>query len=163
MVHVRKEGLWQRKTQKGLMTSGNIYEQLIFFSIPLLLGNFFQLMYNTIDSVVVGNFVGPTALAAVGASTPIINFMIAFFMGLATGAGVVVSRYYGAREKVMDVHRSVHTFLTFSIALWDCTECHRCIDGTSIPEMDVNTGRYLCTGKFLSCHLLCRQCLCNNL
>ena len=66
------------KQQKGLMTSGNIYEQLIFFSIPLLLGNFFQLMYNTIDSVVVGNFVGSTALAAVGASTPIINFMINF-------------------------------------------------------------------------------------
>lgn len=102
------------KQQKGLMTSGNIYEQLIFFSIPLLLGNFFQLMYNTIDSVVVGNFVGSTALAAVGASTPIINFMIAFFMGLATGAGVVVSRYYGAR-KPDDVHKSVHTFLAFSI------------------------------------------------
>jgi Na+-driven multidrug efflux pump len=68
------------KQTKGLMTSGRIYEQLILFSIPLLLGNFFQLMYNTIDSVVVGNFVGPTALAAVGASTPIINFMIAFFM-----------------------------------------------------------------------------------
>ena len=96
------------------MTSGRIYEQLIFFSIPLLLGNFFQLMYNTIDSVVVGNFVGPTALAAVGASTPIINFMIAFFMGLATGAGVVVSRYYGARRSD-DVHNSVHTFLMFSL------------------------------------------------
>lgn len=100
--------------QKGLMTSGNIYRQLIFFSIPLLLGNFFQLMYNTIDSVVVGNFVGSTALAAVGASTPIINFMIAFFMGLATGAGVVVSRYYGAR-KSQDVHKAVHTFLSFSL------------------------------------------------
>lgn len=102
------------KKQKGLMTSGNIYEELIFFSIPLLLGNFFQLMYNTIDSVVVGNFVGSTALAAVGASTPIINFMIAFFMGLATGAGVVVSRYYGAR-KSQEVHKTVHTFLLFSI------------------------------------------------
>lgn len=100
--------------QKGLMTSGNIYKQLILFSIPLLLGNFFQLMYNTIDSVVVGNFVGSTALAAVGASTPIINFMIAFFMGLATGAGVVVSRYYGAR-KTTDVQKSVHTFLAFAL------------------------------------------------
>lgn len=100
--------------QKGLMTSGNIYKKLILFSIPLLLGNFFQLMYNTIDSVVVGNFVGSTALAAVGASTPIINFMIAFFMGLATGAGVVVSRYYGAR-KTESVHKTVHTFLLFAL------------------------------------------------
>ena len=99
--------------QKGLMTSGNIFQKLILFSIPLLLGNFFQLMYNTIDSVVVGNFVGPTALAAVGASTPIINLMIAFFMGLSTGAGVVVSRYYGAR-KVDEESRAIHTFIVFS-------------------------------------------------
>jgi len=104
----------KEKKNNGLMTSGNIYEQLIIFSIPLLLGNFFQLMYNTIDSVVVGNFVGSTALAAVGASTPIINFMIAFFMGLATGAGVVVSRYYGAR-KTDGVHKTVHTFIAFSL------------------------------------------------
>lgn len=95
------------------MTSGNIYQKIVLFSIPLLLGNFFQLMYNTIDSVVVGNFVGSTALAAVGASTPIINFMIAFFMGLSTGAGVVVSRYYGAR-RTEEESRAVHTFILFS-------------------------------------------------
>lgn len=95
------------------MTSGNIYEKIILFSIPLLLGNFFQLMYNTIDSVVVGNFVGSTALAAVGASTPIINFMIAFFMGLATGAGVIVSRYYGAR-RLEEEQKAIHTFVLFS-------------------------------------------------
>ncbi len=99
--------------KKGLMTEGSIYKKIILFSIPLLLGNFFQLMYNTIDSVVVGNFVGSTALAAVGASTPIINFMIAFFMGLSSGAGVVVSRYYGAR-KVDEESRAVHTFILFS-------------------------------------------------
>lgn len=107
------KGNLTRQEQKGLMTSGNIYEKIILFSIPLLLGNFFQLMYNTIDSVVVGNFVGSTALAAVGASTPIINFMIAFFMGLATGAGVIVSRYYGAR-RVEEEQRAIHTFVLFS-------------------------------------------------
>ena len=99
---------------KGLMTSGSIYKKIVLFSIPLLLGNFFQLMYNTIDSVVVGNAVGKTALAAVGASTPIINFMIAFFMGLSSGAGVVVSRFFGA-SKDDEVSRSVHTFMLFSI------------------------------------------------
>ena len=99
--------------KSGLMTEGSIPEKILLFSIPLLLGNFFQLMYNTIDSVVVGNFIGSTALAAVGASTPIINFMIAFFQGLATGAGVIVSRYYGARNKDK-VEKSVHTFIVFS-------------------------------------------------
>lgn len=99
---------------KGLMTEGGIYRRIILFSIPLILGNFFQLMYNTIDSVIVGNFVGKTALAAVGASTPVINLMIAFFMGLATGAGVVVARYYGAR-RVAEESDAIHTFLLFSI------------------------------------------------
>ena len=99
---------------RGLMTSGSIYKKIVLFSIPLLLGNFFQLMYNTIDSVVVGNAVGKTALAAVGASTPIINFMIAFFMGLSSGAGVVVSRYFGGRKND-EVGRTVHTFMLFSV------------------------------------------------
>jgi len=99
---------------KGLMTSGNIYKKIALFAIPLLLGNFFQLMYNTIDSIVVGNYVGKEALAAVGASTPIINLLIAFFQGLATGAGVVVSRYYGARKQE-DESKAIHSFLLFSI------------------------------------------------
>ena len=98
----------------GLMTTGNIYEKIAIFAIPLLLGNFFQLMYNTIDSIVVGNYVGKEALAAVGASTPIINLLIAFFQGLATGAGVIVSRYYGARD-IENESKSIHSFLVFSI------------------------------------------------
>lgn len=99
---------------KGLMISGNIYKKIALFAIPLLLGNFFQLMYNTIDSIVVGNYVGKEALAAVGASTPIINLLIAFFQGLATGAGVVVSRYYGARKQEEE-SKAIHSFLLFSI------------------------------------------------
>lgn len=102
-----------QNSTSGLMTEGSIFKKIFLFSIPLLLGNFFQLMYNTIDSVVVGNLVGSTALAAVGASTPIINFMIAFFQGLATGAGVIVSRYYGARN-LDKIQKSVHTFIVFS-------------------------------------------------
>lgn len=100
--------------ESGLMTTGNVYKKIALFALPLLLGNFFQLMYNTIDSVVVGNYVGKAALAAVGASTPIINLLIAFFQGLATGAGVVVSRYFGAR-KVNEESAAIHTFLLFSI------------------------------------------------
>lgn len=104
------------RKKSGLMTEGNIFEKILLFSIPLLLGNFFQLMYNAIDSFVVGNFVGKHALAAVGTSTPIINLMIAFFQGLATGAGVIVSKYYGARDKE-NVSKAVHTFVMFSLLL----------------------------------------------
>ncbi len=100
--------------ESGLMTEGSIFKKILLFSIPLLLGNFFQLMYNTIDSFVVGNYVGSSALAAVGSSTPIINFMIAFFQGLATGAGVVVSKYYGARNQDK-LEKAVHTFVVFSL------------------------------------------------
>jgi len=100
--------------EKGLMIEGGIYRCIIRFSIPLILGNFFQLMYNTIDSVIVGNFVGKTALAAVGACAPVIFLIIAFFMGLATGASVVVARYYGAR-RVAEESDAIHTFLLFSI------------------------------------------------
>ena len=99
--------------QRGLMTSGVIWKELLLFSIPLLLGNLFQLLYNTVDSIVVGNFVGHQALAAVGASTPLINMVIGFFMGVAAGAGVLVSRFFGAR-KLEELHIAVHTFVAFT-------------------------------------------------
>ena len=99
--------------QRGLMTSGVIWKELLLFSIPLLLGNLFQLLYNTVDSIVVGNFVGHKALAAVGASTPLINMLIGFFMGVAAGAGVLVSRFFGAR-KLEELHIAVHTFVAFT-------------------------------------------------
>ncbi|MCH4208249.1 MAG: MATE family efflux transporter [Solobacterium sp.] len=100
--------------KKGLMTSGSIYKCIFLFTIPLILGNFFQLMYNTIDSIIVGNYVGSTALAAVGTSTPIINLLIAFFQGLSTGAGVVVARYYGAR-KTEEESTAIHSFILFAL------------------------------------------------
>lgn len=104
------------KENRGLMTSGNIYAKIALFAVPLLLGNFFQLMYNTIDSIIVGNYVGATALAAVGASTPIINLLIGFFQGLATGAGVVVSRFFGAGRKE-DLSKAVHSFIVFAVII----------------------------------------------
>lgn len=92
------------------MTQGNILGHLLKFAFPLLLGNLFQQLYNTVDTVVVGNFVSSSALSAVGAVTPIVNMLIGAFSGLASGAGVVISRYYGAgrQDKVSDaVHTSV--------------------------------------------------------
>ena len=102
--------------KENSMTSGNILKQLIWFSIPLLLGNLFQQLYNTVDSVIVGNFVGKSALAAVGASAPIINMLVGFFMGLATGASVVISQYYGAKDEKR-LHDAVHTSMALTIVV----------------------------------------------
>ncbi|MEG0077218.1 MATE family efflux transporter [Anaerorhabdus sp.] len=96
------------------MTTGSIWKRILFFAIPLLLGNLFQLLYNTVDSVVVGQYVGKTALAAVGASNPLINLIIGFFMGVAVGAGVIVGRHFGANRKE-ELGVTVHTFVTFSL------------------------------------------------
>lgn len=70
------------------MTEGTIWRQIFLFSIPLILGNLLQQMYNTVDSIIVGNFVGSNALAAVGSSTSLICLLIAFSMGASAGAGV---------------------------------------------------------------------------
>ena len=78
------------------MTRGSIARLLLAFAIPLMLGNLFQQLYNTVDSLIVGNFVGKQALAAVGCTGPIINTLIGLFGGLAAGATVVISQYYGA-------------------------------------------------------------------
>ena len=88
----------QKKQQSMDMTSGSITKLLIMFAVPLVIGNLFQQLYNTVDSLVVGNFVGSHALAAVGSTTSIINMIVMFFTGTSVGAGVVISRYYGAHD-----------------------------------------------------------------
>lgn len=97
-----------------IMTEGVIWKQLLAFSLPLLVGNLFQQLYNTVDSVVVGNFIGSDALAAVGSSNSLINLIIGMFMGIGTGAGVIISQYYGADEK-QKLHWAVHTTMALSI------------------------------------------------
>ena len=99
-------------TGKNLMTEGNIWKKILFFSIPMILGNLLQQMYNTVDSIIVGNYVGSNALAAVGSSTSIINLLIAFSMGASAGAGVVVSQFTGAGNK-KGVRLSVIQLLQF--------------------------------------------------
>lgn len=81
-------------TEKStLLTQGSIWKRILSFAIPLFLGNLFQQLYNTVDSIVVGNFVGSDALAAVGSSGSLIFLMVGFFNGIAMGAGVVIARY----------------------------------------------------------------------
>ena len=102
------------KTKQRSMTEGVIWKELVLFSIPLLIGNLFQQLYNTVDSVIVGNYVGHNALAAVGASNPLSRLIIGFFMGISAGAGILVSRYFGGRKEE-DLSETIHTFYLFSI------------------------------------------------
>ena len=98
------------------ITEGVIWKQLLVFFFPILFGTFFQQLYNTTDAVVVGNFVGKQALAAVGGpASTLINLLVGFFTGLSSGATVVISQFYGAKNKD-DVHKAVHTSIALSIA-----------------------------------------------
>ena len=98
------------------MTQGSVVGHLVRFAVPLLLGNLFQQLYNTVDLWVVGKFVSNEAYSAVGTVTPITIMLIGFFMGLASGAGVVISQYYGAK-KYDQVRQTVHTSLVMTLAL----------------------------------------------
>lgn len=100
--------------KKGLMIEGVIWKELLFFSIPLLLGNLFQQLYNAVDSIIVGKYIGAQALAAVGSSAPIIHLLIGFFMGLSVGAGVVISRYFGAKKQE-EMMQSIYTTLALAV------------------------------------------------
>ena len=90
------------------MTSGSIIKQILLFSLPLMFGNIFQMLYNTVDSIVVGNYVSTQALAAVGSTTMIINMLVFFFNGFSVGASVVISRFFGAKE-IDRLHVAIET------------------------------------------------------
>ena len=96
------------------MTSGPIWQRIIAFAIPLFLGNLFQQLYNTADSLIVGNFLGSEALAAVSSSGNLIFLLVGFFNGMSVGAGVVIGRFYGAGD-LANVRRSIHTTIAFGL------------------------------------------------
>lgn len=98
-----------------IMTEGSIWKKILFFSIPLILGNLFQQLYNTVDSIIVGNYIGSEALAAVGSSGSLINLLIGFCIGASAGAGVVIAQFYGAQDKE-GVRKAVHTTIAIAIA-----------------------------------------------
>ena len=105
-----------RKTTVRDMTEGSIVKQVILFALPLMLGNIFQMLYNTVDSIVVGNFVGKQALAAVGSTTMIVNMMVFFFNGFSTGAGVIIANLFGARN-MEKLHKAVETTMAATFLL----------------------------------------------
>ena len=106
----------EEKKKSRLMTEGSIWKSILLFSVPLILGNLLQQLYNTADSIIVGNFVGSNALAAVGSSGSPIFLLIGFSQGIAVGAGVVVAQYLGAKDRE-DAQRAVHTALALAVLL----------------------------------------------
>ena len=81
------------------MTLGAPWKRILEFAIPMLIGNLAQQLYNTADSIIVGRYVGDNALAAVGSASPILNLLLALFVGVATGVGILVAQRYGAKDR----------------------------------------------------------------
>ena len=106
----------KKKTTSVDMTRGPISKEILMFALPLMLGNAFQMLYNTVDSIVVGNYVGTEALAAMGATTLITNMAVFFFNGFSIGAGVVIGRLFGAR-KIKELHEAVETTIAATLIL----------------------------------------------
>ena len=98
-----------------LMTEGSVWRHIVRFAMPVFWGNLFQQLYNVVDSLVVGNFLGSDALAAVGSSGSLIFLLVGLFSGIFTGASVVISRYFGARDE-RRVRKAVHTTVAFGLA-----------------------------------------------
>ena len=104
------------KAATGDQTTGVIWKQILFFFFPILLGTFFQQLYNTADAMIVGNYLGKEALSAVGGTTgTLINLLVIFFIGLSSGASVIVSQYYGA-GRPEQVSLAVHTAMALAVA-----------------------------------------------
>ena len=98
------------------MTTGNIWFLIIRFALPLLLGNLFQQLYNTVDSIILGNYVGKEALASVGATSPFVNTLIGFFMGFSTGGSILISQFFGAKN-IGSLRKTIHTLILSTVIL----------------------------------------------
>mgnify|MGYP000158162866 CR=1 FL=1 len=96
------------------LTKDNIFKALLLFAIPIFIANVFQQLYNTMDTMIVGNYLGSSALAAVSSSGNLIFLMVGFFNGIAIGAGVVVAKYFGAKKFDL-VQRAIHTIVALGI------------------------------------------------
>ena len=104
-----------KDTMENKITEGVIWKQLLLFFFPILVGTFFQQLYNTVDAVIVGRFVGKEALSCVsGSSGQIINLVVGFFTGLSAGATVMISQHFGAKNEEQ-LHKALHTAYAFAI------------------------------------------------
>ncbi len=101
-------------SEKNLLTVGSVPKKMLFFAIPIFLSNLFQQLYNAVDSLIVGNFVGQEALAAVGSSASLIMLLVGFVNGVSLGAGVLVARFFGAGDE-KEMERAVHTTIALGL------------------------------------------------
>ena len=102
-------------SEKNLLTVGSVPKKMLFFAIPIFLSNLFQQLYNAVDSLIVGNFVGQEALAAVGSSASLIMLLVGFVNGVSLGAGVLVARFFGAGDE-KEMERAVHTTVALGLS-----------------------------------------------
>ena len=135
----------KENSKSNLMTEGKIWKNILFFSIPLILGNLLQQLYNTADSIIVGNFVGSKALAAVGSSTSLIYLLIAFSQGASVGAGVIVAQFLGAKDKKATLEIEKGPFIVIT--------GHDLYDLKQLLEQTKDKGIYIYThGEMLPAH-----------
>ena len=103
------------ETDQNRLTEGSVPRKMLAFALPIFLSNLFQQLYNAVDSLIVGNFIGSTALAAVGSSASMIMLLVGFINGVSLGAGVVIARFYGADDRE-NLSRALHTTVALGIA-----------------------------------------------
>lgn len=130
------------RLREQLLTEGVIWKQLVLFSIPIMVGTLFQQLYNMIDAIVVGNFVGITALAAVGGSTQqIIGLILGFFLEVSAGAAVLIAQYYGGRDREKLSGRIAYNDRVLH-CVRNSTFLDRIFSGTCFFTLDEYTGRH---------------------
>lgn len=109
-----ERGFGMVKTENSIVT-GVIWKQILLFFFPILIGTFFQQLYNTVDTMIVGQYVGTHALAAVGTTGTVINLLVGFFVGVSSGATVIISQFYGASDP-QNISKAVHTSVALALA-----------------------------------------------
>lgn len=155
----REEGVRQTggTGRANAITEGVIWKQLLLFFFPILFGTFFQQLYNTADAVVVGRFVGKEALAAVGGSTSMLtNLLVGFFVGLSSGATVIIAQFYGA-GRGQRVSEAVHTAIAFSLLCGILMTVGGLLFFRHGASPDGDAGGYHGQCKRVSAHLFCRN------
>ena len=124
------------------ITDGVIWKQLLIFFFPIMVGTLFQQLYNTVDAVIVGRFVGKQALASVGGSAAVLsNFVIGFFTGLSSGATVIIAQYYGAKDE-KNLNKGLHTAYAFSIIASILISIIGWFANAGTTSSSEDTGRY---------------------
>ena len=106
----------EKAVRENSITEGVIWKQLLIFFFPILIGTFFQQLYNTVDTIIVGQYVGTQALAAVGTTGTLINLLVGFFVGLSSGATVIISQFFGGGDW-KNLSKAVHTSVALATGL----------------------------------------------